>query len=164
MRFGRLLIRFSHFHVIIFWSLCGSRWYRIRKGQSVMIPVAVIHRDKSIWGDDATEFKLVLFLISLLFSYPTCFFLLDLSVGRMFRMLPLLFLESGRTCWHSMGDLELVSVFDFHLWSESYFPLRSHPFLIFFLNFFFCLCIRTKGLLFTLVRAFEMTLRFHLKI
>ena len=31
------------------------------------------------------------------FGYRTCFFFLDLSVGRIFRMLPLLFLESGRT-------------------------------------------------------------------
>ena len=39
-----------------------------------MIPAAVIHRDKSVWGEDAAEFKLVLFLISFLFGYPTFFF------------------------------------------------------------------------------------------
>ena len=26
-----------------------------------MVPIALINRDKSIWGEDATEFKLVLF-------------------------------------------------------------------------------------------------------
>ena len=39
-----------------------------------MIPIAVINRDKSIWGEDATEFKLVLFLLLFLFGYPTCLF------------------------------------------------------------------------------------------
>jgi hypothetical protein len=39
--------------------------------------------------------------------------------------LPLLFLESGRTCWHSLEDLELVSVIDFHLWSESFLLFTS---------------------------------------
>ena len=51
--------------------------------------------------------------------------LLDLSDGKIFQSLPLLFLESGRTSWHSLGDLELVSVIGFHLWSESYFYLWS---------------------------------------
>ena len=73
MKFGKLLNRFSQY-VLIF--MCGSGWYRIRKGQSVMIPINLINRDKSIWGEDATEFKLVLFLFSLLFGYPTCFFFL----------------------------------------------------------------------------------------
>ena len=39
-----------------------------------MIPIDVINRDKSIWGEDAREFKLVLFLIPFLFGYLTCFF------------------------------------------------------------------------------------------
>ena len=39
-----------------------------------MIPIDLINRDKSIWGDDAAEFKLVLFLILFLISYPTCSF------------------------------------------------------------------------------------------
>jgi len=30
---------------------------RVRKGQAVMIPIALINRDKSIWGEDATEFR-----------------------------------------------------------------------------------------------------------
>jgi len=30
---------------------------RIRKGQSIMIPICLINRDKSIWGEDSTEFK-----------------------------------------------------------------------------------------------------------
>ena len=106
------------------------------------------------------------------FCFYFCFYLvikpifsyLDLSVGRIFRMLPLLFLESGRTCCHSLGDLELVSVFDFHLWSESYF-------LFYFIHWSYrlalcsniflnlpSLCIRTKALLFTLIRAFEIDL------
>ena len=53
-------------------------------------------------------------------------FFLDLSVGRIFRMLPLLFLESGQTWCNSLGDLELVSVTYFHLWSESYFFPSGH--------------------------------------
>ena len=122
-----------------------------------MLPIALINRDKSIWGEDAKEFKLVLFLISFLFGYPTWFYFLDLSVGRIFRMLPLLFLESGQACWHSLGDLELASVFDFHLWSESFFHIHQHRFQTLFLNLL-CLCIRTKALLFTLIRAFEIDL------
>ena len=34
-----------------------------------MIPVDLINRDKSIWGEDATEFKLVLFLCLFLINY-----------------------------------------------------------------------------------------------
>jgi len=30
---------------------------RIRKGQSIMVPIAVINRDKLIWGEDSTEFN-----------------------------------------------------------------------------------------------------------
>jgi len=30
---------------------------QIRKGQSVMVPITLINRDKSIWGEDAAEFK-----------------------------------------------------------------------------------------------------------
>jgi len=30
---------------------------RIRKGQSIVIPVAIINRDKSIWGEDSAEFN-----------------------------------------------------------------------------------------------------------
>ena len=49
--------------------------YRVRKGQSVMIPIGLINRDKSIWGEDATEFKFVLnfgfnWLSDLLFFRP----------------------------------------------------------------------------------------------
>jgi hypothetical protein len=29
----------------------------MRKGQVVMIPILAIHRDKTIWGEDATEFR-----------------------------------------------------------------------------------------------------------
>ena len=44
-----------------------------------MIPINLVNRDKSIWGEDATEFKLVSFkfLFSFLISYPTCFFSLS---------------------------------------------------------------------------------------
>ena len=35
----------------------------MRKGQPITIPIDLINRDKSIWGDDAAEFKLVLFFI-----------------------------------------------------------------------------------------------------
>ena len=47
----------------------GSWWYRIRKGQSIMIPINLINRDTSIWGEDATEFKLVLFFYFLYFQW-----------------------------------------------------------------------------------------------
>ena len=64
-----------------------------------MIPIAVINRDKSIWGEDATEFKLVFLILDfILVIRPAFFFFLDLSDGRIFRMLPFLSLESGRTC------------------------------------------------------------------
>ena len=36
--------------------------YRVRKDQFIMIPINIINRDKSIWGEDADEFKLILFL------------------------------------------------------------------------------------------------------
>ena len=40
-----------------------------------MVAINLINRDKSIWGEDAAEFKLVLFLvISFLNCYLTCFF------------------------------------------------------------------------------------------
>ena len=32
---------------------------RIRKGQAIDVPIFLINRDKSIWGEDSTEFKLV---------------------------------------------------------------------------------------------------------
>ena len=88
--------------------------YRIRKGQSVTIPIGLINRDISIWGEDAAEFKFVLLLILFLIGYLT-FSFLDQSVGQIFRMLRLLYLESGRTSCRSLVDLELVSVLDFHL-------------------------------------------------
>ena len=50
---------------------------RIRKGQFVMIPINLINQDKSIWGEDASEFKLVSFLFSFFIGYPTCFFFLS---------------------------------------------------------------------------------------
>ena len=40
-----------------------------------MIPINIINRDKSIWGEDAAEFKLVLFSISFQVGYLTCCFL-----------------------------------------------------------------------------------------
>lgn len=30
---------------------------RIRKGQSILVPIALVNRDKLIWGEDSTEFK-----------------------------------------------------------------------------------------------------------
>ena len=88
--------------------------YRIRKGQSVLIPISLINRDISVWGEDAAEFKFIVFFIVFLIVYLT-FFFLDRSVGQIFRMLRLLYLESGRTFCRSLVDLELVSVLDFHL-------------------------------------------------
>ena len=48
--------------------------YRIRKGQSVLIPISLINRDISIWGEDAAEFKFIVFLILFLIVYLTFFF------------------------------------------------------------------------------------------
>jgi hypothetical protein len=62
----------------------------------VIIPINVINRDKSIWGEDAAEFKLFFFVLVLIWLSDE-FFFLDPSVGKIFRILPLLFLESGRT-------------------------------------------------------------------
>ena len=39
-----------------------------------MIPVNLINRDKSIWGGDAAEFKLVLFLFSFFIGYLSFYF------------------------------------------------------------------------------------------
>ena len=39
-----------------------------------MIPINLVNRDKSIWGEDASEFKLVSFLISLLIGWLIYFF------------------------------------------------------------------------------------------
>jgi len=30
---------------------------RVRKGQTMLIPILLVNRDKSIWGEDATEFR-----------------------------------------------------------------------------------------------------------
>lgn len=32
---------------------------RVKKGETVFIPIIAINRDKSIWGEDAKEFKSV---------------------------------------------------------------------------------------------------------
>ena len=55
MKSGELLIRFF----ILFYSHLSLLFYRyrIRKGQTVMVPIALINQDKSIWGEDAGEFK-----------------------------------------------------------------------------------------------------------
>jgi cytochrome P450 len=34
---------------------------RIRKGEILLIPILVLNRSKSMWGEDAMEFKCVLF-------------------------------------------------------------------------------------------------------
>ena len=39
-----------------------------------MIPIALINRDKSVWGEDASEFKLVLFLNSFFIWLSDLFF------------------------------------------------------------------------------------------
>ena len=57
MKFGTLFIWFSRYILI----LCGSRFgcYRVGKGQSIVVPISLINRDKSIWGEDAATFKFV---------------------------------------------------------------------------------------------------------
>ena len=65
-----------------------------------MIPISLVNRDKSIWGEDALEFKLVVSFqnFSFLNWLSDCFFsLLGLSVGRIFRMLLHLSQEFGQT-------------------------------------------------------------------
>ena len=113
-KFRLLLVHFSCYHILNFW------WCRIRKGQRIMVPVGLINRDKFIWGEDSTEFKLVLFSISysrlVIFKWRSLF--LARSVGRIFRMLLHLSLASGQTYWHSLEVLDLVSVIDLHLWSK----------------------------------------------
>ena len=70
MKFGRLLIRFLFRHYFLIF--CGDADdYRVRKGQSIMIPIIIINRDKSIWGEDADEFKVG--LVSFLVVFLTCF-------------------------------------------------------------------------------------------
>ncbi len=33
---------------------------RIRKGQTIMIPVVTVNRDEALWGEDAMKFRFVL--------------------------------------------------------------------------------------------------------
>lgn len=35
------------------WILCN----RIKKGELIIIPIMAMNRDKSLWGDDAAEFR-----------------------------------------------------------------------------------------------------------
>ena len=78
-----------------------------------------------------------------------------LNVGQIFQMPQYLSPESGQTWWHSLGVPELVLVFGSQSWSES---------LIFFSgsttsdSHILSPVIRTKALLFTLIRAFEFDL------
>ena len=122
-KFGRLLIRFSHILIFV-WV-----WYRIGKDQSVMILIAL--RWIYLGG---RCYRIQVGFVSFVFIRPV-FFILDLSVERIFRMLPLLFLVSGRTYWHSLWDLELVS--DFEEW-VLFFPvvtsIHEDCVLIFFLE------------------------------
>ena len=78
-------------------------------------------------------------------------------------MLSLQCLESGRTFYRSLVDLELVSVLDFHLWSESFIYLFSGhtvsiPDRVLMKSYFAYEFIRIKALLFMLIRAFEIDL------
>lgn len=36
---------------------------RVTKGQTLLIPILAINRDKSIWGEDAMEFKSVIYFL-----------------------------------------------------------------------------------------------------
>ncbi|KAL0057874.1 hypothetical protein AAF712_015468 [Marasmius tenuissimus] len=42
-----------------FVDLCGQRHdaLRVRKGQTIIIPIVAINKDKNLWGEDAEEFK-----------------------------------------------------------------------------------------------------------
>ena len=58
MRFGLPLTQIRYHY-----SLTVSLWDRVRKGQTIAIPIFPINLDKSIWGDDSMDFKLVSFFL-----------------------------------------------------------------------------------------------------
>jgi len=43
--------------------------FRVRKGQTILVPITLVNRDKSIWGEDSTVFKFVSFSIFVLNCY-----------------------------------------------------------------------------------------------
>jgi hypothetical protein len=69
---------------------------RIRKGETLILPILAINRATSLWGEDAMEFRLVLpsFLPKVLITDVK----IDQSAGKPFRMPYLVFPASGVIC------------------------------------------------------------------
>jgi hypothetical protein len=70
MKFGKSLtrFRFQSFTSLLYSEpeYCVTR---VRKGQPITVPIDLINRDKSIWGADAAEFRLVLFNCNFVFNF-----------------------------------------------------------------------------------------------
>jgi hypothetical protein len=86
---------------------------RIKKGQMIMVPIAAINRDKSIWGEDAYEFRRVLFLTVYPIA-PYCFH----KTGKMG-------IASTR-CWLCSRCLEQFTYFLEWTSCMHWFPVRRH--------------------------------------
>ena len=55
-------------------------WCRVRKGQTLMIPILALNRDKSIWGQDALEFRSVFSAPFVFLSVYLCEWATDLPL------------------------------------------------------------------------------------
>ena len=84
---------------------------RIKKGQTLMIPILALNRAKSIWGEDSLEFKCVVCdsIIGSFYLYRTPLSK-DLKDGNRHQKLLHPFLGYGDICCPSSVDLVLVLV------------------------------------------------------
>ncbi|KAF8804363.1 hypothetical protein BYT27DRAFT_7243768 [Phlegmacium glaucopus] len=50
-------------------SCSGMGGELVRKGQSILAPIHLVNRDKSIWGEDYTEFKIKTLVLTLVWAF-----------------------------------------------------------------------------------------------
>ncbi|KAL0065065.1 hypothetical protein AAF712_007901 [Marasmius tenuissimus] len=110
----------------------------VKKGQPIVVPILAINKDKSLWGEDAEDFKYVL----------------ARTLGRATRGSELHTGRMGQYDDFSGGPARVYRVALY----DSRVKVQVHPRLDIPDNNSFDITIRTKALIFTLIREFEFEL------
>lgn len=90
-------LSFQHL-LVTFGSPIFSLLDRINKGEIVIIPILAVNRDKSIWGEDAMEFRSLMFWLVQITVYLSPHTLIDQKDGNQFQKLRGASQAPGATC------------------------------------------------------------------